>query len=88
MLFEKSLFRLSCRAGLASAARFQWIGILVIAITPQAVGPNRIKLHTISIVSSVAGFTPVPQLHGQNPTQFLMNPVIDSREAETAGDDR
>src|SRR6202022_540950 len=53
-------------------------------ITPQAAGPGRIKLHTISIVSSFSGFTPIPPLSGQNPTQFLMNPVIDSREAETA----
>jgi type II secretory pathway component GspD/PulD (secretin) len=53
-------------------------------ITPQAVGPNRIKLHTITIVSAVSGFTPVPTLTGQNAREFLMNPVIDSREAETA----
>ena len=53
-------------------------------ITPQAVGANRIKLHTISIVSAVSGFTPVPSLSGQNESHFMMNPVIDSREAETA----
>src|SRR4029079_4490226 len=38
-------------------------------ITPQAVGRNRIKLHTISIVSSVSGFTPVPSISGQNASQ-------------------
>ncbi len=53
-------------------------------ITPQSVGRDRIKLHTISIVSSVSGFTPVPTLEGSNPQQFLMNPIIDAREAETA----
>ena len=52
-------------------------------ITPEVVGPGRVKLHTISIVSSVSGFTPIPTLSGQNPSQFMMNPVIDSREAET-----
>jgi hypothetical protein len=53
-------------------------------ITPQAVGANRIKLHTISIVSAVSGFTPVPSLSGNNSSHFMLNPVIDSREAETA----
>jgi type II secretory pathway component GspD/PulD (secretin) len=53
-------------------------------ITPQAVGPNRVKLHAISIVSAVSGFTPVPTLNGNNPVQTLINPVIESREAETA----
>jgi len=33
-------------------------------ITPQAAGPGRIKLHTISIVSAVSGFTPVPDAFG------------------------
>jgi type II secretory pathway component GspD/PulD (secretin) len=53
-------------------------------ITPQAVGPDRVKLHAISIVSSVAGFNPMPKISGNNPTQVLVNPVIESREAETA----
>jgi type II secretory pathway component GspD/PulD (secretin) len=53
-------------------------------ITPQAVGPNRVKLHTISIVSSVAGFSMTPSLSGKNQHQSLVNPIIESREAETA----
>jgi type IV pilus assembly protein PilQ len=53
-------------------------------ITPQAVGENRVKLHTISIVSSVAGFTSLPTLTGGTKTQGLLNPVIESREAETS----
>lgn len=55
-------------------------------ITPQAVGKNRVKLHTISIVSSLSGFTPLPTVQG-NGTSFaslIVNPVIDTREAETA----
>jgi type II secretory pathway component GspD/PulD (secretin) len=55
-------------------------------ITPQAVGPNRVKLHTVSVVSSLSGFTPLPTLQG-NGTDFaslIVNPIIDSREAETA----
>jgi Flp pilus assembly secretin CpaC len=53
-------------------------------ITPQAVGNDRVKLHAISIVSSVSGFNPMPKISGNNPTQMLVNPVIESREAETA----
>jgi type II secretory pathway component GspD/PulD (secretin) len=53
-------------------------------ITPEAVGPDRVKLHAISIVSSVAGFNPLPKISGNNPEQVLINPVIESREAETA----
>ncbi|HEV8606357.1 MAG TPA: type II and III secretion system protein [Tepidisphaeraceae bacterium] len=53
-------------------------------ITPQAIGADRVKLHAISIVSSVAGFNVMPKISGQNPNQVLINPVIESREAETA----
>jgi len=53
-------------------------------VTPQAVGPNRVKLHTISIVSSVSGFSILPTLDGHNGPKTLINPIIDSREAETA----
>jgi hypothetical protein len=53
-------------------------------ITPQAVGADRVKLHAISIVSSVSGFNVMPKISGQNPNQVLINPVIESREAETA----
>ena len=53
-------------------------------ITPQAMGPDSVKLHAISIVSSVAGFNPLPKISGNNPEQVLINPVIESREAETA----
>jgi Flp pilus assembly secretin CpaC len=68
---------------LQSSTTYKPVGVQLY-ITPQAVGPNRIKLHTISIVSQVSGFTPVPTISGQNAREFLMNPVIDSREAETA----
>jgi type II secretory pathway component GspD/PulD (secretin) len=53
-------------------------------VTPQAVGPSRVKLHTISIVSSVSGFSPLPTLEGHQNPRTLVNPIIDSREAETA----
>jgi type II secretory pathway component HofQ len=53
-------------------------------ITPQAIGPDRVKLHAISIVSNIAGFTPLPKINGSNPDKVLVNPIIESREAETA----
>ena len=51
-------------------------------ITPEAAGSDRVKLHTISIVSSVSGFSPIATMNGG--VVPLVNPVIDSREAETA----
>ncbi|HEX5241999.1 MAG TPA: type II and III secretion system protein [Tepidisphaeraceae bacterium] len=51
-------------------------------ITPEAVGTHRVKLHAISIVSAISGFTPLRTMEGG--TQPIVNPVIDSREAETA----
>ena len=68
---------------LTTSTTYKPVGVQLY-ITPQAVGLDRIKLHTISIVSSISGFTPIPTLSGQNPTQFMTNPVIDAREAETA----
>jgi type II secretory pathway component GspD/PulD (secretin) len=52
-------------------------------ITPQAIGEDTVKLHTISIVSSVSGFTPLPTMSGNREPISLLNPIIDSREAET-----
>jgi type II secretory pathway component GspD/PulD (secretin) len=53
-------------------------------ITPQSVSADQVKLHTISIVSSVSGFTQLPSLTGSNDARGMVNPIIDSREAETA----
>ena len=54
-------------------------------ITPQAIGNGMVKLHTVSIVSSVSGFTPLPSIRGEpRPSALFLNPIIDSREAETA----
>lgn len=53
-------------------------------ITPQAISDRSVKLHAISIVSSVSGFAPLPSLDGSGGgARNLLNPVIDSREAET-----
>ncbi|HEY2589897.1 MAG TPA: type II and III secretion system protein [Tepidisphaeraceae bacterium] len=51
-------------------------------ITPEAAGPARVKLHTVSIVSAVSGFNAVQSMEGG--AAPVQNPVIDSREAETA----
>lgn len=53
-------------------------------ITPQALGPDTVKLHAISVVSAVSGFVPLANMSGaEGPSKLLVNPVIDSREAET-----
>jgi type II secretory pathway component GspD/PulD (secretin) len=53
-------------------------------ITPQALGPDTVKLHAISVVSAVSGFVPLPTISGvETPSKLLVNPIIDSREAET-----
>lgn len=54
-------------------------------ITPQVVSEAQIKLHMISIVSAVSGFAPLPMIGGgHRAPESLVNPIIDSREAETA----
>src|SRR3954469_54261 len=68
---------------LQTATSYKPVGVQLY-VTPQAVGPNRVKLHTISIVSSVSGFSPLPTIDGRNGPQNMINPIIDSREAETA----
>jgi general secretion pathway protein D len=56
-------------------------------ITPQAISNNTVKLHTISIVSAVNGFAPLPTLSGGTSAASelgtFVNPILDSREAET-----
>lgn len=66
-----------------TATQYKPVGVQLY-ITPQAVGRNRVKLHTISIVSSVSGFAPLPTLAGGTRLNGMINPVIESREAETA----
>ena len=51
-------------------------------ITPEAADADRVKLHTVSIVSAVSGFNAVQSMNGG--VVPISNPVIDSREAETA----
>jgi type II secretory pathway component GspD/PulD (secretin) len=68
---------------LTTATTYKPVGVQLY-VTPQAVGRNRVKLHTISIVSSVSGFSPLPTLEGGSKPQNMVNPIIDSREAETA----
>ncbi len=70
---------------LKASTKYKPVGVQLY-VTPQLVGDATVKLHTLSIVSSVAGFTPLPTLRGdpgQRGSPLLLNPVIDSREAET-----
>ncbi len=68
---------------LQTTTQYKPVGVQLY-ITPQTASGNRVKLHTISIVSSVSGFAPLPTMDENNTPRKLINPIIDSREAETA----
>jgi type II secretory pathway component GspD/PulD (secretin) len=53
-------------------------------ITPRTIGADSVKLHVVTIVSATSGFAPLPTLSGLQSSQLLVNPIIDSREAETS----
>ena len=52
-------------------------------ITPQVIGRNDVKLHVVTVVSAVSGFAPLPNMEDGMPGDTIINPIIDSREAET-----
>ncbi len=52
-------------------------------ITPQAAAGKSVKLHVVTSVTAVSGFAPVPAMTRQEATATVVNPIIDSREAET-----
>lgn len=53
-------------------------------VTPQTIGDHQVKMHVLTVVSSVAGFTPRTSLHGNDSLQNIVNPIFNSREAETS----
>ena len=53
-------------------------------ITPRAASHNQVKLHVVSIMSSISGFSPLPSMDSGVFAANLINPIIDSREAETS----
>jgi len=52
-------------------------------ITPQVVGEDSVKLHVVTAVSAIAGFSELSSMTQREAGQALVNPVLDSREAET-----
>ena len=52
-------------------------------ITPQSIGENSVKLHILTVVSAISGFAPLPSMKNNEIKGQLMNPVLDSRQAET-----
>lgn len=69
--------------GLTTSTTYKPVGVQLY-ITPQALGPDSVKLHAITVVSSVSGFVPLPTITGDRaPSKLLVNPILDSREAET-----
>jgi len=59
---------------------YEPIGVQL-TITPEVISSDMIKLHVIVIVSSVSGFQAMSGLTGA--TAPVLNPIIDTREAET-----
>lgn len=53
-------------------------------VTPQTIGIDSVTLHVLTVVSAVAGFNPRRSLEGADSLQTLVNPIFDSREAETS----
>lgn len=69
---------------LQTTTQYKPVGVQLY-ITPQASSRRHIKLHTISIVSSISGFAPLPTMSDSGGfNEGLINPIIDSREAETS----
>ena len=53
-------------------------------VTPQATGPDSVKLHVVTSLSAVSGFSPLPSMESAYAAhRTLINPIIDSREAIT-----
>ena len=52
-------------------------------ITPQNIGDGDVRMHVLTVVSAVAGFGPQMAMNTSESAQATVNPVIDSREAET-----
>jgi type II secretory pathway component GspD/PulD (secretin) len=52
-------------------------------ITPQSIGEGSVKLHILTVVSAISGFAPLPNMKENAYNDRLMNPVLDSRQAET-----
>jgi type II secretory pathway component GspD/PulD (secretin) len=70
-------------SALQTSTTYKPVGVQLY-ITPQATGPDSVKLHAITVVSSVSGFVPLPTITGEtSPSKLLVNPILDSREAET-----
>lgn len=66
-----------------TSTTFKPVGVQLY-ITPLTASQRRVKLHVISIVSAIAGFAPLPTMDSSGYTDGLVNPIIDSREAETS----
>ena len=52
-------------------------------ITPQSIGEESVKLHILTVVAAISGFAPLPSMKNNEIKGQLMNPVLDSRQAET-----
>jgi hypothetical protein len=52
-------------------------------ITPQVIGDDSVKLHVVTTVSAISGFSNMSSMTHKDAAQGIVNPTLDSREAET-----
>ncbi len=52
-------------------------------ITPQVIGSDSVKLHVVTTVSAIAGFSELSSMTQKERGQGLINPIVQAREAET-----
>ena len=74
--------RISNNNVVAQEVTYKPIGVQLY-VTPQVIGGETVKLHLSTIVSSIAGFDPKPNIDDDIQRAPLVNPVLNSREAET-----
>ena len=55
-------------------------------VTPQIIGTESVKLHVVTVASEISGFKPLTAMGGMAQEQVsatVMNPILDTREAES-----
>ena len=55
-------------------------------VTPQIIGIDSVKLHVVTVASEISGFKPLTALGGmaqERVSATVMNPILDTREAES-----
>ncbi|MCD4823032.1 MAG: hypothetical protein K8S55_00355 [Phycisphaerae bacterium] len=75
--------RLSNNNLIAQKVSYKPVGIQLY-ITPRVINDDSVKLHVVTAVTAVSGFAPLPKLSDHEKPTAIVNPILDSREAETS----